>query len=204
MRIPLPKLRELTEAVRALVKGPFTTGFPARIDSVHPNFRGILKFYEDKCICCGACSQVCPTDARELILDKDKGVMRNIHHADRCIYCSQCVKCCPTQAIYHTTEFDLARTERGGWDTTVEKELAYCELCGEPFATRAQLLHIAHKVGDLVNSNPTLLLTLYENLGILPFTAHLRTAEPPYRSGTMRILCPSCRRKVYMTEQWGY
>ncbi len=203
MRIPLPKVRELIEAVRAVVKGPFTTQFPKKVDSVHPNFRGILKFREEKCICCGACVQVCPTDAREIIVDQEKGVRRNIHHADRCIYCAQCVLFCPTEAIYHTPEFDLSRTERGGWDTTVEKELVYCEICGEPFATKAQLLWIAHKVGDLVNSNPTLFLTLYQSLGVAlpqepPFGAL------PYRSGTMRILCPDCRRKTYMTEEWGY
>ncbi|MGB9742438.1 MAG: 4Fe-4S dicluster domain-containing protein [candidate division WOR-3 bacterium] len=203
MRLPLPKIRELAEAVRAVVKGPFTTRFPKKVDSVHPNFRGILKFRDELCICCGACSQVCPTDARELILDRQKGVMRIVHHADRCIYCAQCVKACPTQAIYHTPEFDLSRTERGGWDTFVEKELVCCEMCGEPFATRAQLLHIAHKVGDLVNANPTLLLTLYQQLGVaVPETAPATVL--PYRSGTMRILCPDCRRKVYMTEQWGY
>ncbi len=50
MRVPLPKVRELVEAVRAVVKGPFTTKFPAKVDSVHPNFRGILKFREEKCI----------------------------------------------------------------------------------------------------------------------------------------------------------
>jgi len=88
------------------------------------------------------------------------------------------------------------------WETSVEKELAYCEVCGEPFATKAHLLWIAHKVGDLANSNPTLLLSLYQELG---------TAEPrprgdvqPYRSDTMRILCPECRRKTYLTEEWGY
>ncbi len=203
MRVPLPKLRELVEAIRAVVKGPFTSKFPARVDSVHPNFRGILKFREERCICCGACSKVCPTDARELILDKDKGVMRNVHYADHCIYCAQCVKGCPTEAIYHTSEFDLSRTERGGWETFVEKEVAYCEICGAPFATKAQLLHIAHKVGDLVNANPTLLLALYEHLGIAE-PAPRPEATLPYRSGTMRILCPDCRRKVYMTEEWGY
>ncbi len=203
MRVPLPKLRELVEAIRAVVKGPFTSKFPARVDSVHPNFRGILKFREERCICCGACSRVCPTDARELILDKERGVIRNIHYADRCIYCAQCVKGCPTEAIYHTPEFDLSRTERGGWETFVEKEVAYCEICGVPFATKAQLLHIAHKVGDLVNSNPTLLLTLYQHLGIAE-PAFRSEVMVPYRSGTMRILCPDCRRQVYMTEEWGY
>jgi hypothetical protein len=28
--------------------------------------------------------------------------------------------------------------------------------------------------------------------------------EMPYRSGLMRVLCPECRRKVYLHEEWGY
>jgi len=204
VRIPLPKLRELAEAVRAVVKGPFTTKFPAKVDSVHPNFRGIIKFRPERCICCGACVQVCPTNAREIIVDREKGVFRNIHHAERCIYCGQCVLYCPTLAIYHTPEFDMSRTERdAGWETSVEQPAAYCEICGEPFAAKAHLLWIAHRVGDLVSANPTLFLSVYEELG---------TAEPrpprgpsaPYRSDLMRILCPECRRKAYLTEEWGY
>ena len=205
MRIPLPKLRELAEALRAVFGGPYTTKFPKAVDSVDPNFRGMLEFIEDKCMCCGACSQVCPTNARELIVDRDKGVMRNIHHAERCIYCGQCVLYCPTKALKHTTEFDASRTERSAdWETSIEKELAYCEGCGEPFAAKQQLLHIAHKVGDLVSSNPTLFLTLYEDRGLAPPALPGKGEEMPYRSGAMRVLCPECRRKVYLHEEWGY
>ncbi|UCG43649.1 MAG: hypothetical protein JSU73_03260 [candidate division WOR-3 bacterium] len=31
-----------------------------------------------------------------------------------------------------------------------------------------------------------------------------RGEEMPYRSGLMRVLCPECRRKVYLHEEWGY
>jgi hydrogenase-4 component H len=204
VRIPLPKLRELVEALRAVFKGPFTTKFPAKVDSVHPNFRGIIKFRPEKCICCGACVQVCPTNAREMIVDREKGVMRNIHHAERCIYCGQCVLYCTTRdAIYHTPEFDLSRTERGDWDSQVEQPLAHCETCGEPFAAVPHLVHIAHKVGDLVNANPTLFLSLYRDMGVAPPVAP-RGEHQPYRSDTMRVLCPDCRRKTYLAEEWGY
>ena len=206
MRIPLPKLRELVEALRAVFSGPYTTKFPKKVDSVDPNFRGILEFVDEKCICCGACVQVCPTNAREIVVDREKGVIRNMHHADRCVLCGQCTLYCTVgDAVHHTTGFDLARTERADdWHTQVEKDFARCECCGEPFASKAQLRHIAHKVGDLVSANPTLFLTLYEDLGVAPPALPGRGGEAPYRSGTMRVLCPECRRRTYLHEEWGY
>ncbi len=206
MRIPLPKVRELIEAVSAVVRGPFTTKFPAAVDSVDPAFRGILQFNPDKCIGCGACVQVCPTNAREIVIDSEKMVLRNCHHADRCIYCGQCVRYCSTgEGIRHSTEFDTARTERSAdWKTTVEKTIVYCEVCGEPFATREQLLWIGRRVGDLVNSNPTLLLVAQQELGNTTELTGRRGTFAPYRSDTMRVLCPECRRRTYLTEQWGY
>ena len=203
--IPLPKLRELAEALRALFTGPFTTKFPAKVDSVDRNFRGILEFRPERCICCGACVRVCPTNAREMFVDRERGVVRNIHHAEKCIYCGQCVLYCTVgDAIYHTQEFDLARTERSSdWCREVEKELAYCESCGEPFAAKEHLRWIAAKVGDLVSANPTLFLSQYEDLGLAGGGTRV-PGDAPYRAGTMRVLCPECRRRTYLSEQWGY
>ncbi len=206
MRIPLPKLRELGEAVRAVFGGPFTTKFPAAVDSVHPNFRGLLKFDAQKCICCGACTRVCPARAREIILDREKGVLRNIHHAERCIYCGQCVLYCTVgDAIAHTSEFDTSRTERAGdWETSVEREAALCECCGEPFAAKAHIDWVSLRVGDLVSANPTLFLSRYRALGLAAESPLVRHNVMPYRSASLRILCPECRRTASIQEEWGY
>jgi formate hydrogenlyase subunit 6/NADH:ubiquinone oxidoreductase subunit I len=206
MRIPLPKLRELAEAVRAVVAGPYTTKFPAAVDSVHPNFRGLLKFDPDKCICCGACTRVCPPRAREIVLDRAKGVLRNVHHAERCIYCGQCVLYCTVgDAISHTTEFDASRTERSGdWATSVEREAAICESCGEPFAAQVHLDWIAARVGDLVSANPSLFLSRYRELGLAEPAPPAGDGGAPYRSTSIRVLCPECRRKASVQEEWGY
>jgi len=59
----LPKARELVEAVKALVKGPYTSKFPAKPHVPYPSFRGQPKYDPDKCVGCLACEQVCPAEA---------------------------------------------------------------------------------------------------------------------------------------------
>ena len=59
----LPKLRELIEAIKALIVGPYTSKFPKVPHVAHPNFRGQPKFDHEKCVGCLACEQVCPAKA---------------------------------------------------------------------------------------------------------------------------------------------
>jgi len=50
---------------------------------------------EEKCITCGQCKDVCPTDPNVFeIEDKAKVV-----HPNACIECGACVDTCPTDAI---------------------------------------------------------------------------------------------------------
>ena len=48
MRIPLPKIRELIEAIKALIVGPYTSSFPKKPHIAHRNFRGQPKYDEEK------------------------------------------------------------------------------------------------------------------------------------------------------------
>ena len=59
----LPKIREIIEAVKAVIKGPYTSKFPKVPHKPHPNFRGQPKFDDKKCVGCLACEEVCPVDA---------------------------------------------------------------------------------------------------------------------------------------------
>ncbi|MEO0093438.1 MAG: 4Fe-4S binding protein [candidate division WOR-3 bacterium] len=201
-----PKLRELGEAIRAIVQGPYTAKFPYAPSIPPETYRGIIIFVEDRCICCGACVEVCPANAREMVDDLAKGVRRNIHHQETCIYCGQCVRYCPTEAIKHTQEYDLAKLKREGYENFIEKELTYCEICHKPFATKAQLLWLAKKLGEMAFANPTLYLTLYEDLGLIepPSADRALLQAAPYRSDSVRVLCPDCRRRTYLNEIWGY
>ena len=50
MRIPKPKIREIIEAVKALIKGPYTSRFPKVGHEPYPSFRGQPKYNDEKCV----------------------------------------------------------------------------------------------------------------------------------------------------------
>lgn len=202
-----PKLRELGEALRALVKGPYTTKFPKAPAITAKQFRGIIKYNEKRCIGCGGCAEVCPANARAIEDDLERRVRKVIHYQEKCIYCGQCVNYCTTQeGIKHTQEYDLAKLENKDFENIIEKELEFCEICGAVVAPKDQLIWIAHKLGELAYANPTLYLSIHQELDTIQKEekTNLQEKELPYRSQHQRILCVECRRKAYLNEVWGY
>ena len=106
-----PKLRELKEAVRALIKGPYTSKFPFVAHQPYERFRGKPEFHSEQCIGCTACVQVCPAKAikfhDEVTYNKKQRVLTV--HWDTCIFCGQCQANCPTsKGIVLSQDFDLA------------------------------------------------------------------------------------------------
>ena len=50
---------------------------------------------DDRCVDCGACVGVCPTEA--LVLERPS--MKVIFEPDKCVVCGECVPCCPVAAM---------------------------------------------------------------------------------------------------------
>ena len=70
--IRLPKVRELGEAIKALAEVQYTGNFPFSPVEVPLGFRGKPQFYEDDCVGCLACLEVCPARAIDYVNDKEK------------------------------------------------------------------------------------------------------------------------------------
>jgi hydrogenase-4 component H len=197
-----PKIRELCEAIKALIKGPYTTKFPKAAHVPFARFRGKNEFHEKDCIGCGACSQVCPARAIDLVdeLSSDKKTARRklTVNWDLCIFCGQCQASCPTEkGIILSNEFDISTTEKGqGLNQGIEKELVLCECCQEIIAPRDQILWAARKLGPLCFSNASLMLFYLQDMSLAEREAAKTDQNNVLRSDRIKVMCPKCRREA--------
>lgn len=198
-----PKLRELKEAVTALVKGPYSSDYPRKPFQPAKRFRGKTVYSNEGCIGCTACALVCPARAIEYrdTVKNGKATRRMVLHLDECHFCGQCSALCTTRdenppGVRHTTEFDIAGFERSSMvSETDEKELALCEICGDVITTKAHLAWIAKRLGSLAFANPTLFISSLKGMG---FADDVLQAAKDYtlRPDRIKILCSKCRRRT--------
>ena len=197
-----PKIRELTEAVKAVFSHRYTSRFPEEEAEVAPTFRGAPEYDDEGCIGCSGCYNVCPADAIHLedSVDGTGGERELTVHLEECIYCGQCEKFCTTgEGIALSREYALSFSGESGPETGVTKDLVICEACGEVVGTRDHLLWLYDKLGGLAYSNPGVFLTYLENLD-LARRDDLKE-RPSHRSDRIRILCPECRRELTLIEE---
>lgn len=193
-----PKLRELKEAIKALIKGPYTSKFPYVQHRPHPNFRGQPKFNDAKCVGCLACEEVCPVEAiahKDILDEKARRIM--IHYTDTCIFCGQCEAACIAdhEGIKLSNDWELSFFDRNKSDERIEKDLQLCEVCGKPIACCDHLKWIAQKIGELSFSSPTLYFSRLKSLGIIDENI-VSALKDQGRSDRVKILCARCRRET--------
>jgi formate hydrogenlyase subunit 6/NADH:ubiquinone oxidoreductase subunit I len=204
MKLPcLFQFRILKEAVKALINGPYTSKYPAEPHIPAERFRGKPHFYEDDCIGCTACAQVCPSRAIDVFDSIEEHKRTLVHHSDHCIFCGQCEVNCPTlKGIMLSHDFDLACFDRKACEENISHELVICGECNEIVGTRKQILWIAAKLGPLAYSNPTLFLAYLGNLKLANEHSRVETVEIA-RTDRFNALCPKCKREVVIKESEG-
>lgn len=194
-----PKLRELCEAIRAVVTGPYTVDFPKGPSVTFEEFRGKPEFNEDECVGCGACSQVCPPKAIDLVdeVSNRVGYRKLTLHLGNCIFCGQCEASCITQkGIKQTNKYDLATFDLSTAIETVQKELLLCEVCSCVIGAVDHVKWIAEKLGAAAFANPTVMLTALKELSLVDESPPQESDVPLRRADRIRILCPKCRRET--------
>ncbi len=200
-----PKLRELREAVTALIKGPYTTKFPKVPSPAAPAYRGKPEFDEEECVVCGACANVCPAEAIEIIEEgAPEGKRKMILHYDICQFCGQCHRDCLTEeGISLTQKYDLATLDRKECVVTIEDRLIFCEFCGDVITTSKHLRWLLQRLGPRVFSNPNLILASHEEIELLEKRMPRGKETPLSRSDQLTFLCPRCRKQLTLKEEWG-
>lgn len=197
----LPKLRELKEAVVAVVSPRFTTQFPARPITVPKKFRGKPEFDPDTCIGCGACVNVCPTvNCLTMVDDLESDPPKRIitHRPYACIFCGNCHDNCTTETgINLSNQWDLANLDKESTIENHEHELQMCEKCGAMIGTKKHLKWLYEKLGPLAYTNPSLLIA--QSRDLIEQQQQPRQTESDQEVKTsdfMQILCPECKCKL--------
>ena len=200
----LPKVRELGEAIKALVLRPYTSKFPAVPHTPHANFRGQPKFNNTKCVGCLACEEACPAEAiaHQDQLQSKPPTRVMIHYTDTCIFCSSCEVACIAdhEGIKLSNDWELSFFDRKEAFETIEKELEICEMCGEVIACKDHLRWISEKLGELSYSNPTLYQSRLKSLGIVDENL-ISSIKDKWRSDRIKILCARCRRETTKDQE---
>lgn len=197
-----PKLRELKEAIIAIIKGPYTSKFPKEKHVPHPNFRGRPKFNQDACVGCLSCENVCPVNA---IKHRDtlghNPTRKMIHYSDTCIFCGQCQAYCITKkGIVLSNEWELSMFDRRDSEESIDKELILCEVCGSTIGCKDHLIWLAKELGELAYSNPSLYMLRLKEMGITD--EDVKSAQNlSSRSDRMKVVCARCRRKATLTTE---
>ncbi|HKJ67153.1 MAG TPA: 4Fe-4S binding protein [bacterium] len=198
----LPKLREVREALTSFFTPAYTSKFPKIPYAPPEEFRGFPEYHEEHCVGCGTCAQVCPTSAIEVIDDTALGTRRLQVDYGSCIHCGQCNEHCITgQGITPTAKYSLPVTDKRAPEIfeTVEKELAICDYCGDVIACWDHLDWIKERLGAKAYAHPNLLLSAQRHQTEL---ATSRPKDRVRREDYGKLLCPKCRRRVVMEDEF--
>lgn len=193
-----PKLRELREAFKSIFTKPATTRYPYGKAEIHPRYRGKPEF-QDECLGCTACKEVCPAGAIEIVDDVENRKRKIVRYFDRCITCGECERICTcSDGIKMIPEFALAVYDRKDLIDSVERELIVCENCGRPIATKKHILWLMEQLEEKGAAHLGFIIMSLKELGIIEEVKKKISFDK--RQDLFAILCPECRHRITLYD----
>ena len=128
-------LQGMALTLKSMFSRPVTRQYPKEKRPAMPGFRGQHAFVRDpetgkeKCIACGLCGAVCPSQCIYIYTKEDpetgkKAIDRYDIELLRCVYCGLCVEACPVGAVALTENYEYSSYTRDELYMTKEKLLA--------------------------------------------------------------------------------
>ena len=127
-------------------------------------FRGRHRFHDEKCIGCGACAQVCSSEA--IRIEEVKGVRVVRVDYGKCTFCAFCQDRCPTRAIELTQDYEMITADRRSSNTSQEVKLLRCTTCGKYHVPEAQVKWIQRRVKEEVPEYAEYLAELEDSMKV--------------------------------------
>ncbi len=135
------------------------------------------KFYEDKCVGCGECEQVCPVGA--IHLEDDKSVLSK----EKCIGCASCVGVCPNMALF--IDFEVG-------DEIQRKMVEYAYAILKVKKDRAGFVNFALRINKECDC------WRYENQRIAPDVGIFASTDPvAIDKASLDLVNHSCGKEIF-------
>jgi hypothetical protein len=134
-------------------------------------------FYEDNCVGCGECVEVCPVDA--IHMEDDKSVLDR----EKCIGCASCVAACPNMALF--VDFEAG-------DEVQEKMVEYTYAILKDKKDRASFLNFAVRINKECDC------WAFENSRIAPDVGIFASADPvAIDKASLDLVNEACGKEIF-------
>ena len=137
-----PKPQNLAKAIHGILKVEHDYSAPVWLGS--EGLRGKISQDSEKCTACGACANMCPCDAIDIVPDgREFKITFNMW---KCSFCGTCETVCPEEAVKLTSDYELWGDDKNALVETGEMLRASCSKCGKLMHTHAQIEAIKNRI----------------------------------------------------------
>jgi len=173
-----PRPQNLARAVHALTESGNLHSEPIWLGP--EGLRGRMSHDPEKCTACGACVNMCPSGAIDLL--EEEGRFRIVFNLWKCSFCGTCQNVCPEEAVKLTSDYYIQGREKSALVETNPMEREHCWVCGKPHITAAQRKAVSSRILSHAPSLAPLSAEIDASLCICPGCKQTPTCQNEYRT----------------------